>query len=58
MAAIVAAMCVDRGYMQYTDLVTKYWPEFGKNGKEMITIKTLLSHRVKFFIFLQDPVFC
>uniref|UniRef100_A0A914VQA1 Beta-lactamase-related domain-containing protein n=1 Tax=Plectus sambesii TaxID=2011161 RepID=A0A914VQA1_9BILA len=44
-AAICFAMLVDRGLVSYDDLVAKHWPEFGKNGKENITIKTLLSHQ-------------
>uniref|UniRef100_A0A0M3KGB6 Beta-lactamase domain-containing protein n=1 Tax=Anisakis simplex TaxID=6269 RepID=A0A0M3KGB6_ANISI len=36
---------VDRGLVKYEDLVTKYWPEFGQNGKETITIDQLLAHQ-------------
>ncbi|EFO17412.2 beta-lactamase [Loa loa] len=43
--AICFAMLIDRGLVAYEDLVTKYWPEFGQNGKETITIETLLSHQ-------------
>lgn len=39
-------MLVDRGLVQYDDLVTKYWPEFGQNGKEKVTIRMLASHQV------------
>uniref|UniRef100_A0A915PKR6 Beta-lactamase-related domain-containing protein n=1 Tax=Setaria digitata TaxID=48799 RepID=A0A915PKR6_9BILA len=42
---ICFAMLVDRGQVAYEDLVTKYWPEFGNNGKEKITIEMLLSHQ-------------
>jgi hypothetical protein len=37
---------VDRGLIRYEDLVTKYWPEFGQNGKESITVKMLTSHEL------------
>uniref|UniRef100_A0A0R3RPU1 Beta-lactamase domain-containing protein n=1 Tax=Elaeophora elaphi TaxID=1147741 RepID=A0A0R3RPU1_9BILA len=43
--AVCFAMLVDRGLVAYKDLVTKYWPEFGQNNKENITIETLLSHQ-------------
>jgi CubicO group peptidase (beta-lactamase class C family) len=42
--ALCMAMLVDRGLIRYEDLVTKYWPEFGQNGKESITVKMLTSH--------------
>lgn len=37
-----------RGYIKYSDPVVKEWPEFGANGKEEITVDTLLSHQVCF----------
>uniref|UniRef100_A0A8R1TJA4 Beta-lactamase domain-containing protein n=2 Tax=Onchocerca TaxID=6281 RepID=A0A8R1TJA4_ONCVO len=42
---ICFAMLVDRGQVSYKDLVIKYWPEFGQNDKENITIEMLLSHQ-------------
>jgi CubicO group peptidase (beta-lactamase class C family) len=35
----------DRGLVRYEDLVTKYWPEFGANGKGAITVRHLLTHQ-------------
>lgn len=32
-SAIVVAMLVDRGYLEYEEKIAKYWPEFAKNGK-------------------------
>ena len=43
-AAIVAALMVDRGLLNYDDKIVTYWPEFGKNGKEGITVKDILRH--------------
>ncbi|CAF0763708.1 unnamed protein product [Didymodactylos carnosus] len=43
--AAAVALCVQRGWLDYNELVTKYWPEFGQNGKETITVSDLLSHR-------------
>ncbi|WKX97218.1 hypothetical protein Q1695_013133 [Nippostrongylus brasiliensis] len=45
LAAICMAMKVDRGECSYTDKVTKYWPEFGRNDKNDITIEMILTHR-------------
>tara|TARA_B110000285_G_C14629858_1_gene382884 strand:- start:135 stop:308 length:174 start_codon:yes stop_codon:yes gene_type:complete len=33
-AAIMLARMVDQGLIDYDDLVSKHWPEYGKNGKE------------------------
>lgn len=43
--AVCFSVIVDRGFAAYEDLVIKYWPEFGQNGKENITIEQLLSHQ-------------
>jgi CubicO group peptidase (beta-lactamase class C family) len=40
-------MLIDRmPTVDYNDLVIDYWPEFGKYGKESITIDMLLAHQV------------
>jgi CubicO group peptidase (beta-lactamase class C family) len=45
----VAACCLavlnGRGQLQYDAKVTTYWPEFGQNGKENITVAQLLAHQ-------------
>ncbi len=33
------------GLLKYDDLVTKYWPNFGKHGKDGVTIEMLMSHQ-------------
>ncbi|KAI6184674.1 Beta-lactamase-related domain containing protein [Aphelenchoides bicaudatus] len=43
-SALCIGMLVDRGHLSYDDLVIKYWPEFGKYGKDKITIQWVLSH--------------
>lgn len=43
--SLVMAKLVDDGYCSYGDLVIKYWPEFGANGKANVTIGMLMSHR-------------
>jgi CubicO group peptidase (beta-lactamase class C family) len=38
-------MLVDRGLLSYDDLVVKHWPEFGKHGKDKITVRQVLTHQ-------------
>ena len=38
---------VDRGLLDYKEKVVKYWPEFGENGKQDITVEQLFSHQVR-----------
>jgi CubicO group peptidase (beta-lactamase class C family) len=45
LVAIAAALCVQKGFLDYSQLVTKYWPEYGQNGKENTTVADILSHR-------------
>lgn len=45
MVAVILAMLVDRGVLDYNQRVTKYWPEFGQNGKDNVTVEVLFSHR-------------
>ena len=33
-----------QGLMKYTEKISTYWPEFGQNGKENITVADLLRH--------------
>ena len=45
LVAAAAALCVQRGLLNYSALVTKYWPEYGQTGKENTTVADVLSHR-------------
>jgi len=36
---------VDKGLLHYDDKISKFWPEFGSNNKENITLSQLLSHQ-------------
>lgn len=36
---------VDQGILDYDQTVAHYWPEFGKNGKQGITLRHVLSHQ-------------
>jgi CubicO group peptidase (beta-lactamase class C family) len=44
MAALCIGIAVERGLLDYQAPVATYWPEFAANGKEAITVETLLSH--------------
>lgn len=43
-AALAAAMLVDRGELDVEHPVADYWPGFGQAGKEAITVRQLLTH--------------
>ncbi len=45
LAAMTMALAQSRGLFDYEDRVSKYWPEFGRQGKEKITIRQLLAHQ-------------
>jgi CubicO group peptidase (beta-lactamase class C family) len=46
MSALCIALLVERRLLSYDDLVVKYWPEYGQNGKENTTIEDVLTHKV------------
>lgn len=48
--ALLAALFVDRGWLDYSKPVSHYWPEFAQNGKDNITVALLLSHQGGLFI--------
>lgn len=44
-ASTVIHRLVDRGLIDYDVPVAQYWPDFGANGKNAITVRQLLEHR-------------
>lgn len=44
MTALSALVLADRGGLDLDAPVARYWPEFGVNGKDAITVKQLMSH--------------
>ena len=44
-AAITLAHAYENDLIDYEEKVCEYWPEFGCNGKEEITVGMLLSHQ-------------
>src|SRR5687767_4127906 len=55
LAAMTLAIAHSRGWLDYDELVCKYWPEFAQNGKEKITVRQLLAHQAGLFA-LDEPV--
>lgn len=43
--AMAMTMLADRGKLEWDAPVADYWPEFGRAGKEAITVRMLLNHR-------------
>lgn len=43
--ALCAQILIDRGKLELDALVTRYWPEFGVNGKENCTVRMMLGHQ-------------
>jgi CubicO group peptidase (beta-lactamase class C family) len=55
LAAMTLAIAHSRGWLDYDQLVCKYWPEFAQNGKERITVRQLLGHQAGLFA-LDEPI--
>src|SRR5690606_23528415 len=45
LVALCFLMLADRGQLDYGAPFASYWPEFGQNGKQAISVRTLLNHR-------------
>jgi CubicO group peptidase (beta-lactamase class C family) len=45
LAASCLYMLKERGQISWDDPVSKYWSEFGQNGKETVTVRHVLTHR-------------
>lgn len=55
LAAMTLALAHSRSWLDYDELVCKYWLEFAQNGKEKITVRQLLAHQAGLFAF-DEPV--
>lgn len=49
LAAMTLALAHSCGWLDYEERVAHYWPEFGRNGKEAITVRQLLAHQAGLF---------
>src|SRR3954454_23386894 len=43
--AVGANLAIERGLLDPDAPVSSYWPEFGANGKDSITVRQVLSHQ-------------
>lgn len=51
MTALCVQLLVDRGLLDVDAPVTRYWPEFGANGKESTLVRHVLNHTAGIFTF-------
>jgi CubicO group peptidase (beta-lactamase class C family) len=51
LAAMTLAIAHSRGWLDYEERVSTYWPEFGQSGKQEITVRQLLAHQAGLFAF-------
>jgi CubicO group peptidase (beta-lactamase class C family) len=55
LAAMTLAVAHSRGWLDYEERVSTYWPEFAQQGKEAITVRQLLAHQAGLFA-LDEPM--
>jgi len=55
LAAMTLAIAHSRGWLDYEERVSTYWPEFAQQGKERITVRQLLAHQAGLFA-INEPV--
>jgi CubicO group peptidase (beta-lactamase class C family) len=55
LAAMTLAIAHSRGWLDYEERVSEYWPEFAQQGKERITVRQLLAHQAGLFE-LDEPI--
>ena len=55
LAAMTMAIAHSRGWLDYEQPVSRYWPEFAQQDKEKITVRQLLAHQAGLFAF-DEPV--
>jgi len=55
LAAMTLAIAHSRGWLDYDERVSTYWPEFAQQGKATITVRQLLAHQAGLFAF-DEPV--
>src|SRR5262245_26083475 len=55
LAAMTLAVAHSRGWLDYEERISTYWPEFAQQGKERITVRQLLAHQAGLFAF-DEPV--
>src|SRR5262245_50458187 len=51
LAAMTLAVAHSRGWLDYDERISTYWPEFAQQGKAEITVRQLLAHQAGLFAF-------
>lgn len=54
LAAMTLALAHSRGWLDYEERVSSYWPEFAQQGKGGITVRQLLAHQAGLFAFAEQ----
>jgi len=49
LAAMALAVAHSRGWLDYDERVSTYWPEFAQHGKDSVTVRQLLAHQAGLF---------
>jgi len=55
LAAMALALLADRGQLAWDTPVATYWPGFAANGKQAISVRTLVNHRAG-LVGLDEPL--
>jgi CubicO group peptidase (beta-lactamase class C family) len=55
LAAMTLAIAHSRGWLDYDERVSAYWPEFAQQGKERVTVRQLLAHQAGLYV-LDEPL--
>ena len=55
LASMAIALAHSRGWLEYDEKISRYWPEFATQGKGEITLRQLLSHQAG-LPYLDKPV--
>ena len=55
LSAMTMALAHSRGWLDYEERVSTYWPEFAQHGKERVTVRQLLGHQAGLYV-LDEPL--
>jgi CubicO group peptidase (beta-lactamase class C family) len=55
LAAMTLAIAHSRGWLDYDERVSAYWPEFAQQGKDRVTVRQLLAHQAGLYA-LDEPL--
>ena len=55
LSGLAMALAHSRGFFDYDDRISKYWPEFVQQGKESITVRQLFSHQTGLYALDVPP---